>query len=145
MKAVHPYLNFPGTAEAAFAFYREVFGGAFLTVMRYGESPMAAQVPAEHRDKLMHISLPLPCGTVLMASDWVDAFCGGQPLTVGSNVSLSLDVESRAEADRLFAALSAGGAVTMPLQDMFWNAYFGTCTDRFGINWMISHDLPKPV
>jgi PhnB protein len=141
MKSVNPYLNFPGTTEQAFAFYRSVFGGEFMTLMRFGESPMAAQVPAGDKNKIMHVSLPLPSGGVLMASDACEGF--GPKLTAGNNFTIQIECDGEAEASKLFAGLSAGGAVGMPLQKTFWGAFFGMCTDRFGVQWMLNYTYPK--
>ena len=145
MKALNPYLNFPGTAEEAFTFYRSVFGGEFAVLMRYGDAPAqaGAQTPAEERNKIMHVSLPLKNGTVLMASD----ACGnmGKALQVGTNCFLSLETDSEAETTTLFAGLSAGGKVGMAPQKMFWGAFWGSCTDRFGVQWMVNYTYPAPA
>lgn len=142
MKSISPYLHFPGTAEAAFTLYKSVFGGTFAILMRYGEGPMAAQVPAADRSKILHVSLPLVNGTVLMASDMYDGM--GKPLVIGTNCSISIEADSDDEATRIFNGLSAGGIVGMPLQNTFWGAFFGMCVDRFGIQWMVSHSKPAP-
>ena len=141
MKALHPYLTFPGTAEAAFTLYRTVFGGEFAVLMRFGEGPGGENVPAADRGKVMHVALPLPNGGVLMASDT----CATQvtPLVVGDNVGLSIAAESEAEVTRLFTALSEGGTVKMKPEKTFWGAYFAMCTDRFGIHWLFNYDYPK--
>ena len=76
-----------------------------------------------------------------MGSDVPSAF--GPPVEQGNNFSISCQTESREQADDLFAKMSRGGQVTMPLADTFWGAYFGACTDRYGINWMFNHDLPQ--
>lgn len=142
MIAINPYLNFPGTSEAAFNFYKSVIGGEITMVMRFGDMP-EDQTPETDKDKICHISLKLPNGTVLMATDALE--CHGQKLVSGNNFHLSLGVESKAEADRLFADLSAKGTVQMPMEDMFWGDYFGMVTDQFGTQWMISFNsgLPK--
>jgi PhnB protein len=141
MLAVNPYLTFPGTTEQAFAFYRSVFGGDFAALMRFGESPMGGQVPASEKTKIMHVSLPLPGGGVLMGSDSCEGF--GPKLSVGNNFTISITTESEAETTKLFTALSAGGQVGMPPQKTFWGAFFGMCTDRFGVQWMVSYTYPK--
>ena len=97
-------------------------------------------VPEADKDKVMHVSLPIG-SSVLMGSDSSGPF--GPPPVTGSNFSLSIDAESRDQADDLCARLSAGGSVTMALQETFWGAYFGTWTDKFGINWMVSYELPR--
>lgn len=137
MIAINPYLNFPGNTEAAFNFYKSVIGGEITMVMRFGDMP-EDQTPETDKDKICHISLQLPNGTVLMATDALE--CHGQKLVSGNNFHLSLGVESKAEADRLFTELSAKGTVQMPMEDMFWGDYFGMVTDQFGTQWMISYN-----
>ena len=138
MKAVNPYLNFNGNCEAAFEFYKSVFGGEFATVMRFKETPAEVmEVPAGEAEKIMHMALPIGQGTMLMGSDVPQSM--GQAIT-GTNFNLSLQPESEEEATRLFNALSADGKVTMPLQKTFWNATFGMCIDKFDIQWMVNYD-----
>jgi PhnB protein len=145
MARTSTYLNFPGTTEQAFRFYKTVFGTDFEgPIARMGEAPPAPGMPAlsdAEKNLVMHIALPITGGHLLMATDAVESM--GQKLVVGNNVSLNLEPDTRAEADRLFAALSEGGKVTMPLQDMFWGAYFGALVDRFGVNWMVNCTEPK--
>ena len=134
------YLTFDGNTREAFEFYKSVFGGEYSAFQTYGNAPADMNVPDEHRDKVMHVSLPVG-DSVLMASDHVAGF--GAPLTVGNNFSISVVVSSRQECDDLFAKLSDGGIVAMPLQETFWNAYVGSWTDKFGINWMVNYDLSQ--
>ena len=143
MKALNPYLTFPGTTEAAFTFYRSVFGGEFSAFMRFGDSPAGAQTPAAERNNVMHVSLPLKNGSILMASDTCTGM--GKPLQVGNNFSISLETDSEAEATALYNALSAGGSAGMAPQKMFWGAFWGTCTDRFGVQWMVNYTYPRPA
>ncbi len=132
---INAYLTFAGECRAAFEFYRSVFGGDFLFMQTFGDGPAEMQAPEEAKDLIMHVTLPVG-GGVLMGSDTIEQF---SPLPVqGTNFSLSLGPDSKQQADELFAKLSDGGRVTMPMQDQFWGAYFGTCTDRFGIGWMIN-------
>lgn len=86
----------------------------------------------------MHIALPIGNGTVLMGTDALESM--GQHVSIGNNFHLSISTESEDEAKTLFAALSAGGKVTIPLDKMFWGAYFGMCTDKFNVQWMVSYD-----
>jgi len=134
------YLNFADSTEAAFLFYRKVFGTEFLgPIHRFKDAPPSPGAPAlseSVQELVMHIELPILGDHVLMGTD-APAEMGFQ-VTPGNNFHLNLEPDSRAEADRLFAALSHGGTVEMPLQDMFWGAYYGTCTDRFGIRWMVN-------
>ena len=134
---INAYLTFAGECRAAFEFYRSVFGGEFLFMQTFGDGPDDMGVPEELKDAVMHVSLPIG-NSVLMGSDNAPQ---GPPLAVGNNFSLSVDAESREHADQLLARLSAGGAVTMPMDETFWGAYFGMCSDRFGINWMVVHEL----
>lgn len=138
MATVNPYLNFNGNTEEAFNFYRSVFGGEFITVQRFKDTPEADKIAKADRNKIMHIALPIGDGTILMATDALESM--GHPLTVGNNFYMSVSAESEKEADKLFKALSAGGRVTIPLEKAFWGAYFGMFTDKFGIQWMINYD-----
>ena len=132
------YLNFDGNCREAFEFYRSVFGGEFAEIQTFANAPSDMGVGEEYLDQVMHVSLPI--GTsVLMGSDSVPGF--GPPHVSGNNFAITVHAESREEADRVFARLSEGGSVMMPLQDTFWGAYFGAVADRFGINWQIHHDF----
>lgn len=133
------YLNFNGNCADAFDFYRSVFGGDFTARMTYADAPPDMQVDPAHKNKLMHISLPVG-GNTLMGSDTGEG-CGGPSVTVGDNFAVSYSAKDRAEADRVFAAMKKGGDETMPMQDVFWGSYFGMCKDRFGVNWMVSAPL----
>ena len=134
---VNPYLNFPGTTEEAFNFYKSVFGGEFIMVQRFGQTPESDRVPADLRDKIMHISMPLGNG-YLMATDALESM--GHKVTEGTNFHLSISPDSKEETDRLFTAISQGGKITQPLEMMFWGDYFGMVTDKFGIQWMFSYN-----
>ena len=95
------------------------------------------QISEEERDGIMHVSYRIG-DNILMGSDVPSTF--GMTVNQGTNFSLSYASGSREEADQLFAKLSEGGTVSMPLGDMFWGSYFGSCTDKFGINWMLNFD-----
>ncbi|MCZ4245360.1 VOC family protein [Pedobacter punctiformis] len=141
MATINPYLTFQGNCGDAFAFYKSVFGGEFPYLGKYKDMPPAegcAPLSAEEGEKIMHVSLPISKETILMGSDSSEAF--GQATVIGNNFSISINTESAEEADKLFAGLSAGGNVTMPMDKTFWGAYFGMFTDKFGINWMINFD-----
>ena len=138
MASINPYLNFNGNTEEAFNFYKSVFGGEFLAVMRFKDNPDCAQWSEADRERIMHIALPIGNGDVLMATDSLESL--GQTLTKGNNFYLALSPTSKEEAERLFNGLSAGGKIEMPLQDMFWGAYYGSFTDKFGIQWMVNYD-----
>lgn len=138
---IHPYLNFNGETEAAMNFYKSVFGGEFSSVQRFSDMPGSDQMPEGERHKIMHMSLPVGQGVYLMASDTLEY--QGHPKAEGNNFSLTIYPDSKAQADQLFAALSAGGTVDMPMEDTFWGAYFGMLTDQFGIKWMFNYETPK--
>ena len=139
MTTVNPYLIFQGNCEQAFQFYKSVFKTDFRYIGRFSETPAHAnmQFAPGTEDNIMHVSLPISNETVLMGCDNPDP---SRNTTVGSNISLTLNTDSKQEADRLFNELSKGGQARMPMQNTFWGAYFGMLTDKFGINWMISVD-----
>lgn len=134
------YLNFRRETEAAFMFYQSVFGGEFEGgINRMGDVPlMEGQPPLSEEDKslVMHVCLPILGGVKLMGTDAPESM--GFTLTQGNNIFISLHPDTRAEADRLYAALEEGGKADMPMQDMFWGDYYGSLTDKFGIHWMIN-------
>ncbi len=137
MASLNPYLKFNGNCEAAFNFYQSVFGGEFVNPMRFKDVPSEYPMPAGEEEKIMHIALPLSNSSVLMGCD-VPSSMGAAK--VGDNIDISISAASKAEADHIFNGLSAGGSVMMPMADSFWGAYFGMCTDQFGIHWMVSYD-----
>lgn len=142
MATLNPYLNFPGTTEEAFNFYKSVLGGDFAGgIFRFKDTPEAKKMNAGDREKIMHVALPIGKGNMLMATDALESM--GQKLSAGNNFHLSLEVESKEEANKIFNGLSAGGKATMPLADTFWGSYFGMLTDKFGIQWMVSYTYPK--
>jgi len=138
---INPYLNFPGTTEEAFNFYKSVFGGEFSMLQRFGDAPGCENVAESDRNKIMHVSLPISDGYVLMATDATESM--GFKLNVGNNSYICISPDSKEEATRLFNGLSAGGNIEMPLQDMFWGAYYGSFTDKFGIKWMVNYAEQK--
>ncbi len=143
MATVNIYLMFDGNCETVFNFYKAAFGKEFKDVNRFGEMPPQDGMPPLNDDlknRIMNMSLPISEETILMGSDTMPGMHSS--LTVGDNFSIALGVDSKAEADELFAKLSDGGKITMPLEVTFWNAYFGMWTDKFGINWMVNYDLP---
>ena len=135
---LNAYLHFNDNCREAFEFYRSVFGGEFAIISTFADGPAdLPPLPDNEKDRIMHVSLPIGAGT-LMGSDSCSAF--GPPPVTGNNFSISIDTEGRPDTDRLFNLLSEGGNVAMPPQDMFWGSYFGMCTDKFGVNWMLSCD-----
>lgn len=143
MATLNTYLTFNGNCEEAFYFYKSVFGGEFTTMSRFKDMPEDPKFPLSKEDmeKVMHVSLPIGRETVLMGSD-----TGGEwsaHFQQGNNFSLSVDADSQANADRLFNALSQDGKVSMPMNETFWDSYFGMLTDQFGIQWMVSFSEPN--
>ncbi len=132
---LNTYLHFNGDCREAFDFYRSIFGGDFEIVQTFGDGPPDMGIPDAEKNNIMHVSLSVGA-SMLMGSDVPAAF--GPPPNKGNNFSISYDAQSKKETDDLFAKLSEGGVATMPPQDMFWGAYFGSCIDRFGISWMVS-------
>ena len=140
MARTSTYLNFPRSTEEAFNFYKSVFGGEFEGgINRMGEVPMMEGQPSikdEDKNLVMHIALPILGGHMLMGTDAPESM--GFTVTMGNNIYINLEPDTKEETDRLFAALSAGGKVGMELQDMFWGDYFGSCTDKYGVQWMFN-------
>ncbi|WP_207534297.1 VOC family protein [Desertivirga arenae] len=141
MPTVNVYLNFNGNCEEAFNFYKTAFGSDFAYLGRFKDMPAQEGVPPlspEQGELIMHVSLPISNETTLMGSDtggeWANSF------KQGNNFSISINADSKENAEQLFASLSAEGQTTMPLGDTFWGDYFGMFTDKFGINWMISYN-----
>lgn len=146
MARVNIYLNFKRNAEEAFNFYKSVFGGEFggEGISRFKDIPPAEgspQIADEDKNLVMHVELPLMGGFLLMGTDAPESM--GFKLNVGNNVYISLEPDTRKETKRLFDALSAGGTVSKDLQDMFWGAYYGSCTDKFAVQWMFNCNEKK--
>jgi uncharacterized glyoxalase superfamily protein PhnB len=137
---VSTYLNFQGKTEEAFTFYKKVFKSDFINgIRRFGDLPADSSHPpvAEQvKNMVLHIELPITGGHIIMGTDAPKEM--GFTVTQGNNMHIQLEPASREEAKRLFDELSAEGKVEMPIQDMFWGAYYGSFTDKFGINWMIN-------
>jgi PhnB protein len=140
MAKVSTYLNFDRETEAAFTFYKSVFGTEFDGPMtRYSEiPPQEGQPPVKDEDRnlVMHVALPTVGGHILRGTDAPRSM--GFNVTPGNNSYIMLELDSRADTDRLFDALAEGGTVEMGLEDMFWGEYFGSLVDKFGVQWMFS-------
>jgi PhnB protein len=140
MARVNTYLNFPRNTEEVFNYYKSIFGGEFSGgISRLGDIPVSEGMPEiakEDKNLIMHIELPILGGHILMGTDAPESM--GFNLNFGNNVHIMLEPDTRSETDKLFAALSEGGKVTMDLQEMFWGAYYGSCTDKYGIQWMFN-------
>lgn len=145
MARVSTYLNFMGNTEQAFLHYKSIFKTEFaMPIQRMKDippGPGAPQLPEAEKNMVMHAELPITGGHVLMGTDALESM--GHKLNFGNNFSINLEPDTREEADRLFNALSAGGNVMMPMQDMFWGAYFGSCSDKFGVQWMVNCSTKK--
>lgn len=145
MASVNAYLTFNGNCREAFDFYKSVFGGEYPYIGTFGEMPPmeGKETPKEDKDKIMHVTLPISKETVLMGSDTSGE--GTSHFKQGNNIAISINTESKEEADKLFNGLSTGGMITMPLEETFWGAYFGMFTDKFGISWMVNYDDPAKM
>jgi PhnB protein len=136
MQLAHVYVNFPGNAAEAFSYYEKVFGTKTVMKMTFGETAWM-KAPDAIKDKIMHAQLPITETMHLMASDFVEGMSPGT-FTRGNDFHISVVAKDKAEADRAFELLSAGGKVGMPIANAPWGPYFGMCTDRFGVQWMVS-------
>ena len=141
MARVSTYLNFSNNTEEAFNFYRSVFKTEFNGpgVRRFSDVPPQDGAPPmsdELKNMVMHVELPITGGHVLMGTDAPEQM--GFNVSFGNNVYINLEPDSREETKRLFTALSTGGKVEMELQDMFWGDYFGSCKDKYGVQWMFN-------
>lgn len=145
MSSVSVYLYFTDQTEAAFAFYREIFGTDYVMEpvrfgMMAGDEGMS-EMPDEIKHLIANVQLPILGGHVLMGSDSPPLF--GNNMVTGNNVQICLKPDSRAESDALFAALSEGGTVDRAMEDQSWGDYYGELADKFGIKWIIAH-TPTP-
>jgi PhnB protein len=145
MSRVTTYLNFMGTTEEAFNLYSSVFGTEIQgEITRIGDMPAGpgeTKLSAAEQKLVAHVELPILAGHVLMGTDTLETM--GQELKVGNNVTICLEPDSRAETDRLYAALSEGGSEETGMLQMPW-AYWGCCLDRFSIRWMFNCYEPAP-
>ena len=131
---MNPYLHFPGgDCKAAFDLYQRVLGAELLFSHTWAESPMADQAPRGNGEAIMHATLRMPNGSLLMGAD-----CPPEAARPFGGFALSVNCADVAEAERVFAGLSEGGQVTMPLAKTFWTERFGMCLDAFGVPWMVN-------
>ncbi len=139
MATANVYLTFNGNCEAAFLFYKSIFDREFTYIGKFKDMPQndECEVNPEDAEKIMHVSLPLSTETVLMGSD-TNAFSG--EVSFGNNYAVSLNTDSKEEAESLYHQLSDGGTITMGFQKTFWGAWFGQFTDKFGVHWMVNFD-----
>jgi PhnB protein len=135
MATINPYINFNGNAEEAFNFYKSVFGGEFTRVARFKEMESPEfPVAANDADKIMHIALPIG-GNVLMGNDVPESM--GRTNENENRSKISINADSKEEADRLFSGLTEGGSIEFPMGESPWGSYFGMFRDKYGIEWMV--------
>jgi PhnB protein len=141
MAVINPYLIFNGNCEEAFLFYQSIFGTEFSFAGKFHDMPDDAAgieyISEEDKNRIMHICLPIGKDSVLMGSD---SNAASGMVAFGANISISINADSKEEADKLFIGLSAGGNPSMPMAQTFWGAYFGMLVDKFGIHWMVNFD-----
>ena len=129
---LNPYITFNGTCEEAMNYYKDCFDGSIESMQRYGDSPMGNE---GNKNKVLHSTLKFG-ESIIMAADSSD-----DKSASGSNISLSVNYANPELMEKIFATLSDGGVITMPLQDTFWGVRFGICRDKFGVNWMFNCDI----
>lgn len=142
MTTVNIYLVFNGECEAAFNFYKSVFGGEFSYFSRFSSMPEdhKKEIRETCLNRVLHVSLPVSNETMLMGCD---SGSYSDQTNAGNNFSISVTPENRLEADRIFMGLSEGGEVQMPMHDTYWGDYFGKLKDKFGINWMVNFETNR--
>ena len=134
---INPYLFFDGDAEEAFRFYERIFDGELQGLQHFEDVPEGAdELTDEQKDLVLHVGLELSEDQTIMGSDVLEGMGDGH--IEGNNVAISVAARSRENADEIFEAFAEGGMITMPMEEQFWGDYFGSVTDRFGINWMVS-------
>lgn len=140
MATLNTHVTYNGNCEEAFNFYKSVFGGEFNFLMRNKDIPAEVPSPAsaEEAEKIMHISLPLGNGSMLMGCDMPSQYGEAQR---PNSFNISIQTDSKEETDKYFNGLAEGGKVTMPLEEAFWGDYFGMCVDKYGVQWMVSNPL----
>lgn len=126
------HVTFDGQCEAAFAFYERCLGGTIVTMLRYGDSPMAAQTPRDWQNKVVHATIDV-CGNALAGADALP-----KDYKPPRGFFILLDIDDPLEAERIFQSLSEYGTVNMPMQETFWATRFGVLVDRFGVPWEIN-------
>jgi PhnB protein len=138
MAQINPHINFNGNAEEAFTFYKSIFGGEFIKVMRFKDlSGPDFPVSEKEANKIMHIALPIG-KNILMANDVPENM--GRTNENENRSKISILAESKEEADKLYNGLSQGGQIEVPIEDSPWGSYFGMFRDKYGIEWMVDFD-----
>jgi PhnB protein len=139
MASINPYIHFNGNAEEAFTFYKSVFGGEFARIARFKDLANSEHpIPETEANKIMHIALPIGKTDVLMGSDTPEFM--GKHSENETRSKISINPESKEEADKLFTGLSEGGQIEMPIADSPWGSYFGMFRDKYGIEWMVNFE-----
>lgn len=135
---VTPYLTFSGNCEQAVNFYKSVFGGK-IDILRFNSIPAEEGMSfrEEWNEKVLHCTFTFDSGNIFYASDGWEEY----PIKVGDNITMHLDVASEAEVYRIIEALSVGGKITMKAEKVFWNAIYGSVTDKFNVNWGVQYEL----
>lgn len=141
MAKLNTYLNFMGNTEEAFLFYKSVFGGEFQMLQRMKDTPDGGKLSEKEQNLVMHVALPIGKDSLLMGTDMLESM--GHKFIPGNNISISIEAESKEEAEKLYAGLSEGAQIEMPLTDMFWGAWFAAFADKFGVRWMINYSYKK--
>ncbi len=140
MAQINPHINFNGNAEEAFTFYKSVFGGEFAIIRRFKDLSIPGFPLSENEaNKIMHIALPIG-NSFLMANDVPESM--GRTNENENRSKIVISAESKEEADKLFAGLSSGGQIEVPIEESPWGTYFGMFRDKYGIEWMVDFD-PK--
>jgi PhnB protein len=133
---INPYLNFNGNCAEAFRYYAKILGGTDLQIMKFRDSPMAAQMADNEKDMVMHARFTVG-DTSVMGSD-----APGGRYNKPQGYAVNVNVDTPEEADRIFAGLADGGNVSMPIAETFWAKRFGMVTDRYGTHWMVNCEKP---
>jgi len=142
MASINPYIHFNGNAEETFTFYKSVFGGNFATIVRFKDMDFEGAPNFEKEaEKIMHIALPIGKHSLLLGSDTPEQM--GKHNEMETRSKISINAESKEEADKLFNGLSVGGQIEMPLEESPWGSYFAMFRDKFGIEWMINFEPKK--
>jgi PhnB protein len=137
MPTINPYLNFQGNTEEAFIFYQSIFGGEFIGgITRFSDTPEGDNLPENERYKVMHIALQIGDRNTVMGTDALESM--NQTVQQGNNFYISIQTDSKEQADQFFNGLSDEAEIEMEMQKTFWGDYFGMLTDKFGIKWMVS-------
>ena len=134
---INPYLLFNGNCAEAFKFYEKVLGGKIVGMMTFAETPAAEHTEPEWRGKIIHARLVFG-DNVLMASD-----APPQHFEATKGMAVTVNVDTPADAERIFKAFAEGGQVKMDIQETFWAVRYGMVTDRFGTPWMINCEKPQ--